>query len=114
LHLELSAMADVRQRPAWQSANEVARSIEAHRLRPSAIASMIVLHLERVRERLNAAGASSFPVTIVHGDFISQNLLFQDDKVSGVLDFDSVHLDLRAADVACARRSTHDEVVRSY
>ena len=31
-----------------------------------------------------------------------------------MLDFDSVHLDLSAADVACARRSAQDEVVRGY
>lgn len=31
-----------------------------------------------------------------------------------MLDFDSVHLDLRAADVACARRGKGDEVVRGY
>ena len=78
------------------------------------MAGTIALPLKRVRGRLDAAGASSFPVSIVHGDFIAQNLLFQDDEVSGVLDFDSVHVDLRAADVACARRSTQDEVVRGY
>jgi Ser/Thr protein kinase RdoA (MazF antagonist) len=114
LHLELGAMTDARQRPAWKRADEVAHSIEADRLRPSALAGPIALHLERVRDRLDAAGASSFPVTIVHGDFIGQNLHFQEDELSGVLDFDSVHLDLRAADVACARRSTQDEVVRGY
>jgi len=53
-------------------------------------------------------------VTVIHGDFIAQNLLFQADELSGVLDFDSVHLDLRATDVACARRSRHDDVVRGY
>jgi Ser/Thr protein kinase RdoA (MazF antagonist) len=41
-------------------------------------------------------------------------LLFQRGRLSGVLDFDSAHLDLRAADVACARRSRDDEVVRGY
>jgi Ser/Thr protein kinase RdoA (MazF antagonist) len=74
----------------------------------------IALHLERVRDRLLAAGASSFPVAVIHGDFIAQNLLFQAEALSGVLDFDSVHLDLRAADVACARRSRQDDVVRGY
>jgi Ser/Thr protein kinase RdoA (MazF antagonist) len=114
LHLELSAMTDMRQRSGWKRADEVAHSIEADRLRPSATAHTIALHLERVRDRLDAAGASSFPVTVIHGDLIAQNLLFQGDELSGVLDFDSVHLDLRAADVACARRSTQDEVVRGY
>jgi Ser/Thr protein kinase RdoA (MazF antagonist) len=54
------------------------------------------------------------PVTVVHGDLIAQNLLFRDGTLSGVLDFDSAHLDLRAVDVACARRSRDDEVARGY
>jgi Ser/Thr protein kinase RdoA (MazF antagonist) len=53
-------------------------------------------------------------MTVIHGDFIAQNLLFHTEDLSGVLDFDSVHLDLRATDVACARRSRHDDVVRGY
>src|SRR5262249_27381721 len=36
------------------------------------------------------------------------------ETLSGILDFDSVHLDLRAADVACARRSGNDDVVRGF
>jgi Ser/Thr protein kinase RdoA (MazF antagonist) len=53
-------------------------------------------------------------VFVVHGDLIAQNLLFQRGRLSGILDFDSAHLDLRAADVACARRSRDDEVARGY
>src|SRR5205823_5139379 len=82
--------------------------------RRSDIDRTIALHLERVRDRLDAAGASSFPATVIHGDFIAQNLLFHTEELSGVLDFDSVHLDLRATDVACARRSRQDDVVRGY
>jgi len=114
LHRELSAMTDMGQRSGWKRADEAAHSIEADRLRPSAMAGTIAFHLERVRDRLNAAGASSFPMTVIHGDLIAQNLHFQSDQLSGVLDFDSVHLDLRAADLACARRSAQDEVVRGY
>ena len=114
LHRELSGMTDMGQRSGWKRADEVAHSIEADRLCPSVTARTIALHLQRVRDRLDTTGASSFPVSVIHGDFIAQNLLFQGDELSGVLDFDSVHLDLRAADVACARRSTQDEVVRGY
>jgi Ser/Thr protein kinase RdoA (MazF antagonist) len=102
------------QRSGWKRADEVAHGIEADCLHPSVTARTVAFHLERVRDRLDAADASSFPVTVIHGDFITQNLLFQHDELSGVLDFDSVHLDLRATDVACARRGTQDEVVRGY
>jgi Ser/Thr protein kinase RdoA (MazF antagonist) len=77
-------------------------------------ACTIGLHRELVDSRLRAAGASSFPAIVVHGDFITQNLLFQNERLSGILDFDSVHLDLRAADVTCARRGGNEEVVRGY
>jgi Ser/Thr protein kinase RdoA (MazF antagonist) len=114
LHRELSAVTHVGQRTGWQRADEVVQGIEARRLCGSDMHRTIAFHLERVRDRLVAAGASSFPVAVIHGDFIAQNLLFQMEALSGVLDFDSVHLDLRAADVACARRSRQDDVVRGY
>jgi Ser/Thr protein kinase RdoA (MazF antagonist) len=85
------------QRTGWQRADEVVQGIEARRLCGSDMHRTIAFHLERVRDRL-----------------IAQNLLFQMEALSGVLDFDSVHLDLRAADVACARRSRQDDVVRGY
>jgi Ser/Thr protein kinase RdoA (MazF antagonist) len=114
LHRELSAATDVGQRAEWQRADEVVRNSETRHLRGNDMHRTIALDLERVRDRLLAADASSFPVAVIHGDFIAQNLLFQGEALSGVLDFDSVHLDLRAADVACARRSRLDDVVRGY
>jgi Ser/Thr protein kinase RdoA (MazF antagonist) len=114
LHRELSAITNVGQRSGWQRGDEVVQGIEARGVRGNAMHRTIAIHLERVRNRLLAAGASSFPVTVIHGDFIAQNLLFQGEALSGVLDFDSVHVDLRAADVASARRSSQDDVVRGY
>jgi homoserine kinase type II len=113
LHRELSKLENLGQRNQWQRADEVVQSGRACRVHCD-VARRVTHHLELVHVRLRAAGASTFPVTIVHGDFIAQNLLFQGETLSGVLDFDSVHLDLRAADVACARRSNGDEVVRGY
>ena len=114
LHRELSPLTGVGQRIGWQRADEVVQGIAVPRLGGNGMHRTIALHLERVRERLLAAGASSFPVAVIHGDFIAQNLLFEAEALSVVLDFDSVHLDLRAVDVACARRSSQDDVVRGY
>lgn len=55
-----------------------------------------------------------FSLTIAHGDLIARNVLFEDSRLTGVIDFDSTHVDYRAADLACARRSRHDDVVRGY
>jgi Ser/Thr protein kinase RdoA (MazF antagonist) len=107
LHSELKTVPGVGQRTGWERTDEVARTAEVDILHSSDTARKIACHLERVQSRLDALHASSFPMTVIHGDFIAQNLLFQGEKLSGVIDFDSVHLDLRAADVACARRSSH-------
>jgi Ser/Thr protein kinase RdoA (MazF antagonist) len=114
LHRDLSTITNVGQRTGWQRADEIVPGIAARRLGRSDIDRTIALHLERVPDALQDSGASSFPVIVIHGDFIAQNLLFQAEELSGVLDFDSVHLDLRATDVACARRSKQDDVVRGY
>src|SRR5262245_43918977 len=114
LHRELTTVVGIGQRTGWQRVDEVARTTEREILHTSDMGRKISCHLDRVRSHLGAVYASSFPVTVIHGDFIAQNLLFQGEKLSGVLDFDSAHLDLRAADVACARRSSHNDVVRGY
>jgi len=46
--------------------------------------------------------ASSLPLQIVHGDFGYINVLLDDDKVTGLLDFEFAGPDMRAADLACA------------
>jgi Ser/Thr protein kinase RdoA (MazF antagonist) len=45
---------------------------------------------------------SSLPLQIVHGDFGYINVLLDDDKVTGLLDFEFAGPDMRAADLACA------------
>ncbi len=114
LHSELKTFLAVGQRTGWERADEIAGTAEVDILHTSDTARQIAGHLDRVRSRLDAVHPSSFPVTVIHGDFIAQNLLFQGEELSGVIDFDSVHLDLIAADVACARRSSHNDVVRGY
>ena len=123
LHCELGALACLGQRSGWRRVDEVVMEDERRLDQGSERALNIsspelfrsaVRHLEGVRDRLEAAGASHLPVTVVHGDLIAQNLLFRDGTLSGVIDFDSAHLDLRAVDVACARRSRDDEVARGY
>jgi homoserine kinase type II len=45
---------------------------------------------------------ASLPLQIVHGDFGYINVLLDDDKVTGLLDFEFAGPDMRAADLACA------------
>src|SRR5581483_1834691 len=102
-------MTDIGQRPGWATAiGDVGSPARSY------LTGTLASYRESVSKRLRAAGASRFPATIVHGDFIAQNLLFQSEALSGILDFDCAHLNVGAADVACARRSRNDDLVRGY
>ena len=67
------------------------------------------LEARRLPERL-----AGLPQMAVHGDFSPWNLLFRGGALSGILDFELAHLDVAAADVAFARRGSHDAVVEGY
>ena len=49
-----------------------------------------------------AQAPASLPHHVLHGDFHSGNLLFDNGELTGVLDFDFARIDLRVADVAIA------------
>jgi homoserine kinase type II len=55
---------------------------------------------EAAAERVNAAGYYDWPVQIVHADWHPGNMLFQDGRVSAVIDYDSLHLLPPITDVA--------------
>ena len=121
VHHDLSLVPQWGQRHGWQRADEVVHDAADPRRWhrgvdgiPSAILNRVVDEFDGVSARLRRARADTFPVGVVHGDFIAQNLLFDGTSLAGILDFDSVHLDLRATDVAGARRSSTDGVVHGY
>jgi Ser/Thr protein kinase RdoA (MazF antagonist) len=120
MHADLREL-ELGQREGWSRLDEVVRRTDASQRQvqvPSSHAAafyaLISSHSARVRDRLDATGIAGFPRSIVHGDFIAQNLLFDGETLTGLLDFDSVHFDVSAADVACARRRAGDEVVHGY
>lgn len=62
-------------------------------------------HVRRLFDRVDAAHdplVASLPRQVVHGDFAFPNLLVEDGRVSGFLDFEFAGADFRAADLACA------------
>lgn len=61
-----------------------------------------------------AALLADRPRLAVHGDFSPWNLLYEGGELNGILDFEAAHLDVAAADVAFARRGSHDAVVWGY
>lgn len=56
--------------------------------------------LERTLAQLGLDACAHLPAGFVHGDFHGRNLIFSQDDVAAVLDFDVVHRTARAVDVA--------------
>lgn len=54
------------------------------------------------------------PSSVIHGDFTPWNLLFDGDRLSGVLDFEGTHHTFQTADFALSWRGYHDDVLRGY
>jgi Ser/Thr protein kinase RdoA (MazF antagonist) len=54
------------------------------------------------------------PRIVAHSDFAPWNLRFHKGRLTGLLDFELAHVDVRAADLAFARRGHHDAVVEGY
>lgn len=54
----------------------------------------------RSLRELSRLGYGDLPDTLIHFDFTRENLLFDDGRLTGVLDFDHVHFDARAVDIA--------------
>jgi Ser/Thr protein kinase RdoA (MazF antagonist) len=56
--------------------------------------------LQRTVAELDLDACARLPAGFVHGDFHGRNLIFRQDEVAAVLDFDVVHRTVRAVDVA--------------
>jgi Ser/Thr protein kinase RdoA (MazF antagonist) len=112
MHRDLSALGRD-QRPGWRAhvdglraaADDPAALVHAvKRALPcaGAIPGEVAALAERTAEVLNALDLDGGETQVVHGDFMPWNLLVTDRAVTGVLDFEKAHVDLRAADLAIA------------
>lgn len=54
------------------------------------------------------------PRSVIHGDFAPWNLLFDDGRLTGVLDFEASHHTFQVADFALSWRGYQDDVIRGY
>ena len=130
LHRDLDGLTrgGLGQRDGWERVDEVVLSEPRWTRRlaadergaswPPALVRAVAAHWQATRDWLVAPAVQRFPAMVVHGDLAAHNLRFEHGKLSGLLDLDATHLDLRAADVACARRGGFDgrgdDVVRGY
>ncbi|MGH9896881.1 MAG: phosphotransferase, partial [bacterium] len=74
-----------------------------------------LLHLwERNGEVLTQLVPGAPEPIVIHGDVTPWNLRYRTGALSGLLDFDLAHLDLRVADFALSWRGRHDGVLEGY
>jgi aminoglycoside phosphotransferase (APT) family kinase protein len=52
--------------------------------------------------------------SVIHGDFTPWNLLFDNGRLTGVLDFEATHYTFQVADFALSWRGYQDNVLRGY
>jgi Ser/Thr protein kinase RdoA (MazF antagonist) len=70
--------------------------------------------IETFRAWLERHGAAERPVMLNHGDLHGGNVLFEDGKLSGLIDFDFTHVDHRTAEFSWPWRGHYDEFIEGY
>jgi aminoglycoside phosphotransferase (APT) family kinase protein len=120
LHHDLVTLGDLGQRAGAQRAEDVltdpalTTQLRAYeRLFPGE-ARIMRWHLDRARESFAEIDRASCPLMVVHGDFISQNLLCDNGVLTGVIDFESTHQNHRVSEFALAWRGKYDDVLLGY
>ena len=120
LHESTASMADMGQRMGWYLSQEVlldpelAAAINDYGLLFPNEAHVLQWHIEKVRENLATLDTSVAEPIVLHSDFTNWNLLFEDERLSGILDLESTHLNHRVADFALSWRGNQDEVIEGY
>jgi Ser/Thr protein kinase RdoA (MazF antagonist) len=90
--------------------------LSAFGIEEPALASAVRAERDRNCAELERLGADHLPSAVVHCDFHHDNILFHQRRLSALLDFDLVHLDARATDIAtsialdCLQPPTYDAI----
>jgi Ser/Thr protein kinase RdoA (MazF antagonist) len=66
------------------------------------LAGEVEREMDAALAEITRFGWEGLPRSVIHGDFNGGNLLFRNQKLTGVLDFDFAHPDLRVVDIAIA------------
>lgn len=114
LHGDLASWPERQQRDGWGRVweHDISSPIGEHssfndallafgREHPALAAKIRTARYRSVRE-LARLGYGALSDQLVHFDFHNENLFFDGDELTALLDFDSVHLDARVADIACS------------
>ena len=120
LHEATASLAGMGQRKGFRTADEVVcdpQLLEAirkyERVRPAAGHAMR-WHLDKACEMFDGLQLDGVETIVLHGDFTPWNILFEGERVSGIVDFEATHLNYRVSDFALSWRGHQDEVVEGY
>lgn len=120
LHASTVHLVDMGQRDGYSMSDalicgpELLDAVRAYEAIRPAEGHLLRWHLDRAREAIAGAETDTANLLVVHGDFAPWNLLFDGDKLTGVLDFEFTHLNYPVADFALSWRGTYDEVIDGY
>jgi len=120
LHEATAALNDLGQRVGYVRTDAVladaglAEALASYeRIRPD-VGRLMRWHLDRARAALERLDLESAAQLVIHGDFARWNVLFEDDGLTGVVDFETAHRNFRVADFALSWRGQYDAVVHGY
>lgn len=93
---------------------ELVSSIRAYERIYPAEGHIMRWHLDRAQEAFARIDVENAETIVLHSDFTRWNLLFEGERLTGILDFEATHLNYRVADFALSWRGEHDEVIDGY
>jgi aminoglycoside phosphotransferase (APT) family kinase protein len=120
LHHDLATLADLGQRPGSGRAEdivadpELTEQLRTYERQFPREARIMRWHVDRARAAFQEVDRADCPLMVVHGDFINQNLLYENGVLTGVIDFESTHLNHRVSEFALAWRGKHDALLHGY
>jgi Ser/Thr protein kinase RdoA (MazF antagonist) len=124
LHRDLADLAGLGQRDRWRTTPE--GLFDRHGKRPAGTmlgayarrdpegGRILLEYADATRRRFDALMPSAPEPTIIHGDLTTWNIRYANGRLSGVLDFDVTHLDLRVADFVLSWRGCYEGILEGY
>ena len=120
LHGSTARLVGMGQRGGFGRSEEVVRDpalvslIRAYEGIDRAAGHIMRWHLDRAHEAFLGIAVETAETIVLHSDFTRWNLLFEGERLTGVLDFEATHLNYRVADFALSWRGDQDEVIDGY
>jgi Ser/Thr protein kinase RdoA (MazF antagonist) len=120
LHHSTSCLADMEQRKGFSSSDlflndpELITALRAYEgIRPRE-GHILRWHFDWATAAFASINTKASEMIVLHGDFARWNLLFEGERLTGILDFEATHLNHRVADFALSWRGEQDELIQGY